>query len=280
MSSLKKIVTAVLIIAVLVTGSMAVSVETVSAASDPQVASTKVVTKTTTKTTNKSVKMKSKASKSKVATKITTKKTSKVISKTEEQKVTQDKTVKTTEKTTYTKNSKIKKVKTTVKTTTKTTTVTYKKSEEQEIREIRKKVPKDAISAFDQLGFKISINKNLNSTGVFSTEDHAIQLRYASAGVLLHEMGHFISCLQGKTADSEEFIDIYKAEKDKYTGSNKKYVTATNDEYFAESYRDYVEKPGDLKKERPQTYKYMDEHAHDITQEYIDDMKVVYGSGW
>ncbi len=276
MARFKKIVSFVLIMAVMITGSMAMASQTVSAA-EQQVASTSAVTKVTTKTTNKSVKMKSKAKVSKVTTKITTKKSSKVISKTSEKKVKQDKTVKTTVKTTFKKNSRTKYIKTTVKTTTKTTTTKYKK---ETIASIRKAVPKDALNAFDQLGFTIKINGKLDTDGVFSTKSHMIQLKTAKTGVLLHEMGHFISCLKGKAADSQEFKAIYKAEKNKYTGSNKKYVTSTDDEYYAESYRDYIERPATLKKERPRTYTYMKNNAHNITQAEIDAMRELYGSKW
>lgn len=276
METFKRIVSVFLIVTIMITGVVTVSSVPAhaSVSHDP---TTKVVTKVSTKATNNSVKMKSKAKVSKVTTVTTTKKTSKVISKTAEKKVTENKTVKKVVKTTLTKKSNIKKIKTTVTTTIKTSTTTYK---QETVNSIKKKVPANVMNAFNELGFTININSKLPNAGNFSTSKHCIQLKTANSSHLLHEMGHFLSCLKDNAAKSDEFVYIYKSEKDKYKGSNKEYIISTNDEYFAESYRDYVENPSKLKKERPKTYTYINKTAAVITPEDISRTKQKYSWAW
>ena len=283
METFKRIVSLVLVFVLMLAGTAAVGTQTAAAADKTQ-GTTKVVTKVTTKTTNKSVKMKKAAKQNKVTTKITTKKSSKVLCDTNEKKITENKTVKTTVKTTYKKKSKIKKIKTTVKTTIKTTTTVYTKEEKLKDEEIiqngRDKVTPSVLSAFDELGFDIKVNKDLESSGTFSTEKHDIELKTVTCGVLLHEMGHFLECLKHHAAETDEFAEIYTSEKDKYTGSNKKYVTSTKYEYFAESYRDYVETPAELMKERPDTFTYIDSLVKSVSHEDVDYMNATYGMTW
>lgn len=284
MDTFKRIVTAVLICTVMIAGSLAAGTQTVDAASAKVQGTTKTVTKVTTKTTKKSVKMKIAAKKSSVIIKTTKRNSSKVITDSKTKKVTQKKIVETTVKTKLTKKSKIKKVETTVKTTVKTITTTYPKTgkprAEAVIKEGRNQVTPAVLEAFDQLGFTIKVNRTLDADGTFSTEKHDIELKDVTCGVLLHEMGHFLECLKGHAAETDEFICIYSSEKGKYAGCNKKYVTATEYEYFAESYRDYIEKPDVLKKERPETYEYIDKMAASVTQADVDYMNEEYGLNW
>lgn len=284
METFKRIVSLVLVCVLMLAGAAAAGTQTAVAATDKAQGTTKVVTKVTAKTTNKSVKMKTAAKQNKVTTKITTKKSSKVLCDTNEKKVVEAKTIKTTVKTTYKKKSKIKKIRTTVKITTKTTTTVYsieeKQKDEEIIQEGRDKVTPSVMSAFDELGFEIKVNKELDSSGTFSTDRHDIELKTVTCGVLLHEMGHFLDCLKHHAAETDEFEGIYTSEKNIYTGSNKKYVTSTKYEYFAESYRNYVENPAKLMKERPDTYAYIDSLVKSVSQTDIDYMKAAYGWAW
>lgn len=281
MEVFKRIISVLVIVMMITAGVFAAGTQPVSAASSSSGSTVKAVTKVSTKTTNKSVKLKQKAKKSQVVTKTTTKKTKKVLSNTEKKKVVEEKTVKTTTKSTYTKKSKVKKVKTTVKITTKTTTTTYKvKTDAEKLKEISKAVPSVLMSAFNKLGFTVKINSKLSTAGNFSTSKHSIQLKTANADHLLHEMGHFLSCLKGNAAQTADFVKIYNVEKGKYSGSNKKYVTSTSDEYFAESYRDYVKQSAALKKQRPQTYNYIKNAVSNISQQDIDSMYQRYSWAW
>lgn len=306
MKKISRIVSVLMIAVMMMTCVGAVTTANVSAATTSQ-QSTKVATKTTTKTTNKTVKMKKKAKKSKVQTKKQTKTKTKTTNSSSK-KVVVKTTTQTITKTTFKKKSKIKKIKTTVKTTVKTTTtikdtttaasentsvnntaaatenkestVTENSKVSASIEDIRKAVPSDLLNAFDELGFTITINSSVSYQGVFSTKRHLIELRSASSGVLLHEMGHFLAILKNNVDKTDEWKAIYADEKSSYTGSNKAYVTSTCSEYFAESYRDYVEKPSTLKKERPNTYAYVKEAAKNITQDDIDRTYRMYGWAW
>ena len=127
----------------------------------------------------------------------------------------------------------------------KTTTVqlTQTGSTGTTVRTLGAKADKKILDAFDTLKFKLVINKNASHTGVFSVKNHKIEIQSAKDYVLLHELGHFANFLAGDKVSTSEWNSIYKAEKTKYTGYNKTYVTKTASEYFAESYRDYKENP-------------------------------------
>lgn len=200
----------------------------------------KVTTKTTTKRSKKVQKLKKKASKSKVTT---TKKT---------------------------------------RTTKKTTTVqlTQTGSTGTTVRTLGAKADKKILDAFDTLKFKLVINKNASHTGVFSVKNHKIELQSAKDYVLLHELGHFANFLAGDKVSTSEWNSIYKAEKSKYTGYNKTYVTKTASEYFAESYRDYKENPTALKSKRPRTYQFVKKTIDGISSSNVQEIKDTYGEYW
>lgn len=65
-----------------------------------------------------------------------------------------------------------------------------------------------------------------------------------------------------------------------YTLINKAYATQNSSEYFADSYREYVLEPARLKKQRPKTYKAMQEALGKVTDARIEKIKQVYGPFW
>ena len=79
---------------------------------------------------------------------------------------------------------------------------------------------------------------------------------------------------------SGEFQTVYNNEKSRYTESNKSYVLSSSAEYFAESYRNYVENPAALKAERPQTYAAMEEALGRVTNDRVDKIWKVYSVVW
>ena len=73
-------------------------------------------------------------------------------------------------------------------------------------------------------------------------------------------MGHYVDMVLigkdgGAPSKSQEFQIIYNTEKDNFEES---YPKSDAHEYFAEAFSMYVEYPGDLKKNFPKTYEYMD----------------------
>lgn len=136
------------------------------------------------------------------------------------------------------------------------------------------------VDAFTELGFKVKYDKNLGYAGVFSVASHAVFLKSKNSTNALHEVGHFVSRLQKGADETSEFVKIYKAEKKKYNGTQKAYITKNSKEYFAQSFAEYTENPTKLQKSRPKTYAYVKKQVDSIDQKDIDDMYAAYGWAW
>ena len=241
----------------------------------------KVTTKTTIKKSTKIQKLKKKASKSKVTTIRKTKTTKKTSQSNSQRKVVDIKVI-TTTKDYDKKGSNKRTIKTVIQTTVKTTTVQLIQSGSKgtTVKTLGAKADKKILNAFDTLKFKFVINKNASHTGVFSVRNHKIEIQSAKDYVLLHELGHFANFLAGDKVSTSERNKIYKAEKSKYTGYNKAYVTKTASEYFAESYRDYRENPTALKSKRPRTYQFVKKTINGISDSDVQEIKDTYGEYW
>ena len=59
------------------------------------------------------------------------------------------------------------------------------------------------LNAFEDLKFKMVIDKNAEATGVFSVKSHKIALQSARSSVLLHELGHFANFIAGDKSWNE-----------------------------------------------------------------------------
>ena len=240
--------------------------------------------KVTKKISKKVIKTKKAAKKTYKKTKKTTiKYGTKTIKNTSTQKIIQKKTINKKVVTTAKKKQKKKIVKT-IKTTTTYTTTTAKTAaataDTTTVSQLKKTVTPALANAFDRLGFTIKIEPDARYAGIFSTSKRYIGLQAVSTGVFRHEMGHFLSTLKNKAAKTRAFQAIYQEEKSKYTGSNRSYVTSTSDEYFAESYRNYLENGAKLQAERPKTYSYINEQAAGITEEDITRTYNQYSWAW
>lgn len=134
-------------------------------------------------------------------------------------------------------------------------------------------------NAFKALGFNVTVTGGVPYAGVFSPSRRIIDLNAnaANQASLLHEIGHFVSFLKIGAADTAEFIDIYNAERGAYTGGNAGYVTSTQGEYFAESFRDFVENPAGLQASRPRTYEYVARIANSINANDVAVVRATYG---
>lgn len=194
--------------------------------------------------------------KPKVTTKKTTKRRTTTSQNHSRRKVVNTKIVKT-QKDYDKKGSKKRTIKTVVQTTTKTTTVELSQMSGVSgttLRTLGSQADGKILNAFEDLKFKMVIDKNAEATGVFSVKSHKIALQSARSSVLLHELGHFANFLAGDKVGTSEWKSIYNAEKDKYDGYNKAYAIKSASEYFAESYKDYKEHPSALRSKRPRTY--------------------------
>lgn len=136
------------------------------------------------------------------------------------------------------------------------------------------------VDAFVDLGFKVKYDKNLGFAGVFSVGKHAVIMKDKNTTNTLHEMGHFVSRLQKGADETSEFVKIYKAEKNSYTGKLGTYIKGSSKEYFAQSFAEYTQNPSKLKNSRPKTYKYVQAQVEAIDQQDVDDMYAAYGWAW
>ena len=136
------------------------------------------------------------------------------------------------------------------------------------------------LNAFEDLKFKMVIDKNAEATGVFSVKSHKIALQSARSSVLLHELGHFANFLAGDKVGTSQWKSIYNAEKNKYDGYNKAYAIKSASEYFAESYKEYKEHPSALRSKRPRTYQFVKSTIDGITDSDVQNIKDTYGEYW
>lgn len=134
------------------------------------------------------------------------------------------------------------------------------------------------IKAFKTMNYEIVINSGVSYAGYFDGKNQRITLRSANTGYLLHEIGHYVSFITGFKDSTAEFKSIYAKEKSKYTGSNKAYVTQNNEEYFAESFRDYYTNKNALKSARPDTYAYIEKCIAAVTDARINYVNAIYYS--
>ena len=253
----------------------------------------KITVKTSKKTTTKKKKLKKASKKTKTTTKKKTKKKTSTKKSASVQTVIET-TVQTTQKTSTKKKSKVKTIKTTVVTTVKTTEtnlgITTSKSNNtvsvtsgfaiNDFSDIKGHVDSRVYNAFVNLGFGFKVNSKLGTTGVFSVQNHNIQLKRGQSSYLLHELGHFVAALKGRADQTSEFKKIYNTEKNAYVGNNKAYVTQDAGEYFAESFRDYTENASALKSQRPQTYNYINGLVNSISDKDVSDFYNTYGWYW
>lgn len=232
----------------------------------------------TKKTTTKKVKLSSKAKKNKTTNSVKNKISDSTTYPNQATVITKETKVTTTIKSTWKKGSNIKTVTTTV--LTKVTTKTTKRFQGQlSIDTLAPKAQNSVRSAFKNLGFKLNINPYVKYAGITSYSNRTITLKYADDSVY-HELGHFISFVADNACDTTNFKKIYNAEKGKYTGNNKVYVTKDSSEYFAESYRDYVLRNATLKSSRPKTYSAIQSALAKLTSQQINKVKNQYWMIW
>lgn len=220
--------------------------------------------------------------KPKVTTKKTTKRRTTTSQNHSRRKVVNTKVVKT-QKDYDKKGSKKRTIKTVVQTTIKTTTVELSQMSGVSgttLRTLGSQADGKILNAFEDLKFKMVIDKNAEATGVFSVKSHKIALQSARSSVLLHELGHFANFLAGDKVGTSEWKSIYNAEKDKYDGYNKAYAIKSASEYFAESYKDYKEHPSALRAKRPRTYQFVKSTIDGITDSDVQNIKDTYGEYW
>lgn len=147
------------------------------------------------------------------------------------------------------------------------------------ISTIAPKVDSRVSQAFQDLGFTITVDPTVSYSGYFNAKNRSITLKRAS-DVVYHELGHFLAFIAGNVDTKPEFKSVFEAEKNKYTASNKAYVTQNSSEYFAESFRNYTLDPAGLKQSRPKTFAAIENALSKVTQEQVTMIKTAYAPIW
>ena len=263
----------------------------------------KTTTKSSTKKTIKKVKMKTVAKtsyskklpiKTKVKTQNFKKETDNSIIQT---KVVTETTTTIVEQ--YIKKSKIKKIISEIVTKVTTTVTTIEKTngviiqpiaanastkeiikKDSNIRILAARADEKILSAFEDLGFSVSIDSTVNYTGCFDARERKITMKNESSLSIYHELGHFVSFIAGNIDKTQTFSSIYQEEKVLYNSYNKSYVTQNASEYFAESIKDYILDKNTLRQNRPKTYNAIVEALNKITDDQIIRCKTVYSAIW
>lgn len=263
----------------------------------------KTTTKSSIKKTIKKVKMKT-AAKTSYSKKlpVKTKVKTQNFKKETDNSIIQTKVVTETITTTveeYTKKSKIKKVISEIVTKVTTTITTTEKTngviiqpiaanantkeiikKDSNIRTLAARADEKILSAFEDLGFSVSIDSTVNYTGCFDARERKITMKNESSLSIYHELGHFVSFIAGNIDKTQTFSSIYQEEKVLYNSYNKSYVTQNASEYFAESIKDYILDKDTLRQNRPKTYNAVVEALNKITNDQIIRCKTVYSAVW
>ncbi len=275
-----------------------VDTEDVTTISEEEVplSNTQVTTSTKTKKTTKKVKLDEKATKTYTSKGKTSTKTSTKTATTASSKTTTKTTVKTQTTSKYTKDSKVCKQTTTTKTTVTKTVVTSSGSSSASaasddssstssssatatIEALAPKVDSRITSAWNTLGFGITIDSSVSYSGYFDAKKQSITLKSADE-TIYHELGHFLAFIAGNADTSSAFVAIYNSEKDLVTAYNKSYVTQDSSEYFAESFKDYTLDAASLQASRPQTYAAIEAALEKVTTAQVTKIATVYASIW
>ena len=147
------------------------------------------------------------------------------------------------------------------------------------ITQIAPLVSGNVTSAFQKLGFKIVINSGVSYSGLCDARTRTVTLKRAD-NTVYHELGHFVAFVAGNIDTSSAFLSIYNREKSLYTDYNKSYVLSSSSEYFAESYKNYILNPTQLKNSRPETYAAIENALSRVTDAQASRILSVYGALW
>ena len=249
---------------------------------DVPLAAPKVTKSTKTKKKIKKIKMKK-------ASKKTYKKAGKTVTKKKKKVKSSKKNVTTTETTviktvvpTGTAAATAAATGTATTTATKATTAgtaSAAQNGEIAITQIAPLVSGNVTSAFQKLGFKIVINSGVSYSGLCDARTRTVTLKRAD-NTVYHELGHFVAFVAGNIDTSSAFQSIYNREKSLYTDYNKSYVLSSSSEYFAESYKNYILNPTQLKNSRPETYAAIENALSRVTDAQASRILSVYGALW
>ena len=139
-------------------------------------------------------------------------------------------------------------------------------------------IPENVRIHFNNSGWIMLISKeslgprvwgqNISVLGTTCYDEHVIYIdnRDKAAPCITHEFGHYIDYSLGFISESEEFINIYNAERNTFCSVHSTHANNTNTymEYFAESYQVMLTNPQLLQTYCPQTYAFLQQCSNSL----------------
>lgn len=136
------------------------------------------------------------------------------------------------------------------------------------------RVPKSVRNAFAEDGWKFVLtDKSIAGTyygtelgsiaGLTNTVDKIIYIEDRENAIrraTVHEFGHYVDVAYGWISTSDEWIEIYRSEKDKLNEIGRigdGHTTSSATEYFAEVFQQAINYPETCKESAPQSYEYI-----------------------
>lgn len=150
------------------------------------------------------------------------------------------------------------------------------------VKEMEKVLPNCIVGSLRSHGYSFSIvgkrtldhfSKDLKSdhtiSGIHDLDGRKVAVSNTSATVVLHEVGHFVSCSFQKVnginlTQTTEWQGIYNREKSKFWQLNSidqvgnTYAATSANEFFAECFQQYYLAPKTLRKNCPIAYKFIE----------------------
>lgn len=147
------------------------------------------------------------------------------------------------------------------------------------IKDLAPKADSRVLNAFEKMYGKVKVDASVPYSGCFDAGRMTITMKRLNS-TLYHEVGHFVEFCSGTPDVKRKIEAAYNEEKFRYRALNKVYVLQDSSEYFAESFKNYCENPGKLKRERPGTYAAVVQAVNSINDSRINTLLSIYGPLW
>lgn len=137
-----------------------------------------------------------------------------------------------------------------------------------EVLNVYSKLPEYFRRLLEALGFKVKLSQFLNGVdGVTYYGDRVILIEEFGEDITttsFHEFGHVMNVLGYVENSRNRLKKAYDKESKMYNGPMRDYIISTPSEYYAGSFAEYMLDSDKLKRERPITFKMIDEDVKSL----------------